>query len=737
MRLAFTSLLLVSTLQSAEPLPGHSAHGEAFDEGPRQAAVLIEGCGKVNFPISSSHPEAQRFFHQGLGQLHGFWYYEAERSFRQVTDLDPDCAIAFWGCAMANANNEKRAVAFIKNANEKKDKASKREQSWIAALNTFYADLKKDKKMRHMDFIKDMEGIIHDYPEDLEAKAMLGWAIWNAKEAGVSMVSRESVDAVLQQVFAKEPMHPAHHYIIHLWDDTKPSRALASAAKCGQSAPAIAHMWHMPSHTFSKTNRLVDAAWQQEAATRVDHAYMMRTQILPDQIHNYAHNTEWLVRTLSQTGQAREAVSIALNLVELPRHPKFNTLELEKSSAHHGRNRLLEVLLKYELWDEVLALENSGHLDNSQNPSFEANKLRALGVAAYFKGDKTKVQQYLKALTSLKKTAPAADKTEKTTLTSKTPDTKGVDPGYKGPPKPSVLFIRDNAIAELTALISMLEKQNSTASAKLLEAIKDNPKERLILYHLALGNKAKAAELSQRLPLDAPGLALKVLTLDACDKKEEAKKPFETLRKTGAALDHDLPFSPALGAFAVSIGQQEEWRTPEPTNKDSGERPPLDSLGPLHWQPYTAAGFALPDAKQQTVSLHDFAGKPTVVLFYLGGNCTHCMEQLKAYQKAHTEFAEAGIELVAIGCEPIAELTSTASSCQSGETPPLTLLADPEKIIFKAWRCYDDFEGLPLHGAFLISPDGKVLWNDVSAEPFMDTKFLIGEAKRLMEMAHR
>ena len=89
MRRLITFFLLTLRVHGADPLPGHSVHGEAFDAGPRQAAVLIPGCGKINFLITSNNTEAQAFFNQGVGQLHGFWYYEAERSFRQVAMLDP------------------------------------------------------------------------------------------------------------------------------------------------------------------------------------------------------------------------------------------------------------------------------------------------------------------------------------------------------------------------------------------------------------------------------------------------------------------------------------------------------------------------------------------------------------------------------------------------------------------------------------------------------------------------
>src|SRR5438132_2871995 len=127
---------------------GHSLHGEAFNEGPRQSAKLLPGTGKVKIKISTKHAEAQAFFNQGVGQSYGFWFFEAERSFRQVAALDTNCAMAYWGMAMANVNNEKRAKEFITAATARKFRASKREQQWIDGLAGFYADTKRPKKER-------------------------------------------------------------------------------------------------------------------------------------------------------------------------------------------------------------------------------------------------------------------------------------------------------------------------------------------------------------------------------------------------------------------------------------------------------------------------------------------------------------------------------------------------------------------------------------------------------------
>src|SRR5438045_1964366 len=116
------------------PTHGHSMQGDVFNEGPRQRAYLMKGMSNVVFPISTKKPLAPKFFTQGVAQLHGFWYFEAERSFRQAAALDPDCAIAYWGMAMANTNNAKRAGDFIKKAVDKRAGANAREQRYIDSL---------------------------------------------------------------------------------------------------------------------------------------------------------------------------------------------------------------------------------------------------------------------------------------------------------------------------------------------------------------------------------------------------------------------------------------------------------------------------------------------------------------------------------------------------------------------------------------------------------------------------
>ena len=174
-------------------------------------------------------------------------------------------------------------------------------------------------------------------------------------------------------------MHPgAHHYRIHLWDGVKPIRAEKSAALFAKTAPGIAHAWHMPGHTYTGLKRYADAAYQQEGSARVDHAYMIRDRVMPFEIHNYAHNNQWLCTSLSHIGRVRDAIAVARNLVEQPRDPQKNGPNDGGSPQRSGRLRWSEILARYELWDDLIEATTSGALDWSNIPhGAEAEGLHA------------------------------------------------------------------------------------------------------------------------------------------------------------------------------------------------------------------------------------------------------------------------------------------------------------------------------------------------------------------------
>jgi peroxiredoxin len=112
--------------------------------------------------------------------------------------------------------------------------------------------------------------------------------------------------------------------------------------------------------------------------------------------------------------------------------------------------------------------------------------------------------------------------------------------------------------------------------------------------------------------------------------------------------------------------------------------------------------------------------------------CLHCVEQLQAFIPEAESFAEVGIDIVAIGTDPVPELKTALE--RFGPTNSIRFYSDRELEAFHALRAYDDFEKMPLHGTYLIDRCGAILWQDMGAEPFVDTRFLLKEAVRMLEL---
>lgn len=781
-----------------EILAGHSYHGDAFNEGPRQSAYLMGGTGKVHFPVTSKHPEVQKFIEQGIGQLHGFWELEAERSFRHAAALDPDCAMAYWGAALATKRNAKRARGFIDKAVERKSKASSREQKYIDALNAYIPKkekaskdgkkktndkgAKEAKKKRAENYTKALENIAIEFPEDLEAKAFLALQLYDNRRDGIPILSYLATDGLMEDIFRQEPMHPTHHFRIHLWDYKKPERAVKSASLCGQSAPNIAHMWHMPGHIFSRLKRYEDAVWQQEASARVDHAHMMRDRVMPDQIHNFAHNNEWMIRNLIFIGAVQKAIDLAKNMSELPRHPKYNTLK-KRGSNKYGRERLFQVLNKFGVWDQTVALCDSVYLEPTNDEREQRKRLRALGVALYMNGQKELAEKHLAEIQQIvddekEKEKASIDaavakaksdfeakwaKDNKAAPAEKKSETKEVTEKKTDQAKAEVAKTKDDKKAK--ALQAAIDKARKAAARK--HKSKYEPYEKIIKaiegfralkagdYKTAYDKIKGAGGEDETLLAEVRFLkgeqdqalaevkksvdrrkneviprARYAYLLDLAGKEKEAKAAFEELRKISSSIDMKSELFTRLSSLAERCGYPGDWRMKKVLAKDIGTRPNLDDLGPIHWRPSPAPSFELTLPSGEPFRLQDYKGRPLIVIFYLGASCLHCSEQLQAFAPQNQKFENAGIDIVAISTDEQAKLLESLANY--GEKMPLQLMSDDKLEVFKKFRVYDDFEKQPLHGTFLIDEDGLVRWQDISYEPFMDHEFLFNESLRLL-----
>ncbi len=739
--------------QTAALAAGHSAHGQAFDDGPRQQAYLMAGMPEIHFPVGTTNTLAQRFFTQGVGQLHGFWVLEAERSFRQAAVHDPNCAMAYWGMAMANFPATNRAPDFIAEAVKRQHPGNRREELWIKSLAGFYKDPNRPEKDRRREYVRALEDIVVEFPDDIEAKAFLALLVWENNFAGHPIGSALTVESLLREIFAAQPMHPAHHYRVHLWDgetDEAAVRALPSAALCGQSGPGIAHLWHMPGHTFNRLHRYEDMAWQQEASVRVDNAQLMRDGVMPDQIHNYSHNSEWLIQTLNYVGRVHDALALARNMISMPHHPKFNTLGLQTNgvprehsggTAGDGRQRLVETLLRYELWDETIRLADSPYLPSTDLGEEQARRARLLGVARFSSGKIAEGRAQIAVLEQSAKQlrgerAAKIDLAEAKAKTDRKSDderNKAMADALRENQEP--LGRIDDYLAELRVLESVAT-HDSAGFTNRLDALKTVSKERLSLLWLHAGANDRAEQLARE-AADAGTNQVQLLAnladvLWRVGKTNEAKEAFARLRARSAFLDLELPVIGRLAPVSAALGLPADWRVAAAKRSDSGIRPPIESLGPFLWEPSPAPAFALRNPAGKEISLGDYRGKPVILLFYLGNGCIHCLEQLNTFAPAAKSFEAAGVGLLAISAESRVAVGKTVENSKSSGGFPFPIVADASHEAFRAYRAHDGFENMPLHGVFLVDGEGRIRWQDIGFEPFTDVAFLLAETKRLL-----
>ncbi len=704
----------------AAPGLGHSVHGEAFDEGPRQQAWRMEGMGKIDFAVTTSSPDAQFFVNQGVAQLHTFYYFEAERSFRQAAFHDPKCAMAYWGMAMANVNNGGRAVKFIEKAKGLKDGATERERKYIDAVAARYAEGRKDDEQRR-DFLHGLEAVVLAHPDDIEAKAFLAWTL--AMNPGSN--SRVAVHALIEDVLRGSPLHPgAHHYRIHLWDGNDPAQARVSAEAYARAAPGIAHAWHMPGHIYNGLSLWREAAYQQEGSARVDHQHVIDHLLLPFQIHNYAHNQHYLIAQLNHLGRAHEAIAYARDLVEEPRDPQSNNKDQGWSAQRLGRISLLRTFLRFERWDDALG---DPHLDWSDHSVEKALDLYGRGVALLEKGQRDPSRELADKLD-----AQAADAVKKKDGDADLIDTLRMELRGRH-------LLSEGKTLEGFDLLTRGAKQQMEKFKGDLGPYPRPFYEALGQAHLEARNWGLAEACFREILKDRKNSLVPLAGIvEACHGAEKKTELAEAHTQFLAALsqaDADLPCRERIARLVTSAASPASaGSSAEPAGPGAGsdpfDRTKLDQLGPMLWSPSPAPDFTLSDEKGQTVSLAALRSSNVLLVFYLGSACAPCMEQLKTIAKEKEAFEKLETRLLAISSDS-ADKNRELLASPAGIGIGLPLLSDPDTRVAKLYRAHDTFEDIPLHGVILIDKKGSIRWMRTSATPFSDLGFLKSEIERV------
>jgi peroxiredoxin len=434
----------------------------------------------------------------------------------------------------------------------------------------------------------------------------------------------------------------------------------------------------------------------------------------------------------------RDAQDLAMNMIELPR------LGAARSQAYNmGRERLLELCVQFELWPNLLALEGSMYLAPDEKPDVEVKRLTALAVAFFSAGKMEEGGKKLADLQAQLKRAreervAAADAAEAKARADKKSDDETVKAMAAAMHGFSYRISANEAAIAEVEIYRELARGKPDAVKPLLAAARDISAERRSRICLAIGDKDEAVKLARQAS-DADAAQIQPLAnlagvLWSAGQKDAARESFEKLRKLSSDLDLDLPVIQRLAPLVSAGNLPTDWRAKAPESVGAVPRPALKALGPFRWHPYTAPAWSLDGNDGARHSLADFNGKPLLVVFYLGSGCSRCIEQLNILAPLTRKFSEAGIQIMAVSTESTDGFQRTFEKAHDGNGFPFPILSDAALEAFKAYRAFDDFERLPLHGAFLVDGAGFVRWQNISYEPFRDADWLLGEAQRLLSV---
>ena len=361
---------------------------------------LIDGLGTHTRKVTTISPQAQRYFDQGLRFVFGFNHGAAIRSFQEAARLDPACAMAHWGIALASGPHinfplvpppaAELAWKELTLAQANAPKASPVEQALIAALGKRYASPQPDDRSKlDLAYADAMRDVWRKFPGDADigaffAEAMMDlrpWDQWTPE--GRPQPGTDEILATLDAVLKLDLQHPfANHLYIHAVEASpNPKRALPAADRLLTLQPGLAHNVHMPSHIYIRTGRWHDAIESNRLAVAADKSYRAVAGPAKGFLPVYvAHNEHMLAYAAMMTGQRELAMTHMRALVAgLPE-------DFMKEFGFIAETWLampLETMVRFGRWDDILAEPDHP----ASQPFTHAFQHAARGIAYAAKGD--------------------------------------------------------------------------------------------------------------------------------------------------------------------------------------------------------------------------------------------------------------------------------------------------------------------------------------------------------------
>jgi tetratricopeptide (TPR) repeat protein len=344
--------------------------------------------GTYTRPVTTSAPEAQKWFDRGLIWAYGFNHEEAVSCFEQALARDPGCAMANWGIGYALGPNynkpweafdeadlrtsTERAVAAVSRAGPLATEGTPTERALIGALRYRYCDEERpgEREAWNQRYAEEMGRVYDAFPGDLDVAALYAdalmnltpWQLWDLRtgepaEGAQTRRAQAVLDRALRSPGGRE--HPGVlHMYIHLTEMSPyPERARPTAEQLRGLVPDAGHLRHMPTHLDVLCGDYARVVASNTEAIAADEKYAARSGAMNFYTLYRVHDYHFKIYGAMFLGQAQAALQGAAGLeaaipekllrVESP--PMADWLEGFLAMRVH-------VLVRFGRWPDLLNL---------------------------------------------------------------------------------------------------------------------------------------------------------------------------------------------------------------------------------------------------------------------------------------------------------------------------------------------------------------------------------------------
>ena len=349
--------------------------------------------GRYQRDITTPKTEAKIWFNRGLNWCYSFHHSEALRCFQKVVEIDPECAMGYWGLAyatgpyynipwpkMSPTGRPKAVKACFEYAQKAKELSvsttvTEVERALCQALGQRFqssAETDEEALARWDDAYADAMRQVHEqFPDDYDVCALTAealmvrtpWKLWDLQqrtpaEGADTLEAIAIIEAAFEKLQSRgDGDHPGLlHFYIHIMEMSPyPERALEASDKLRPLVPDAGHLIHMPSHIYVLCGQYEKVISSNVEAAQADKKYLAYDPEIGIYYIYLLHNVHFQIYGALFSGQYEDAIRAANEIQDIVK-PEYlesdHAFLVNHLEAFYGMK--YHVLVRFGKWQEIL-----------------------------------------------------------------------------------------------------------------------------------------------------------------------------------------------------------------------------------------------------------------------------------------------------------------------------------------------------------------------------------------------